>query len=665
MPSLQDIRENITDLDQSMLEILSKRRLLSIEVARSKLKNPKAVRDQQREQELLLRLIAQGRELGLDAHYVTQLYHTIIEDSVLSQQAYLQGLSNPQDPEVSLKVAFLGTKGSYSNIATHRYFSRYQKQIVEIGCSGFQETVDTVEAGLAEYALLPIENTSSGSINEVYDVLQQTTLSIVGEITINIDHAVLVKAGTQLSELHTLYAHPQPYQQCSRYLRTLSGIKVEFVDSSSTAMQKVRNSKDAGVGALGSQTGGEMYQLDSLANGIANQQQNQTRFIIVGRKPVEVAEQVPARTTFILSTAQKAGSLVEALQVLREHNINMSKLESRPVQGNPWEEMFYVDVSANVNSAPMQSALAALSRLTRYIKVLGCYPSENVDPTQVPFDALVQVQENEHSLIHEPSESYSLSSRQHKPENSVVRVGQVEFGKGHFVSIAGPAAVESKEQLEACARHIKESGAAILHSSCFHNSHSPYGFQGMGNEGLSLLKHFGQKYHLPTATEVQFLEQVQNLGSQVDILHVRGEQMQNFNLLKELGLSTRPVILERSQMASIEEWLYAADYILAQGNQQVILCESGIRTFEGQGKATLDLGAVALLKERTHLPVIINPIEAIDDLTQLPALCKAAKAIGADGVLLLSHPRPTEAKIQPSKSLDFDAFSQLLSGLYK
>ncbi len=244
MADLEQIRTKITALDQSLLTLLTERRQLSVEVAKSKIENPKAIRDQEREQLLLVKLINKGRELGLDAHYVTQLYHTIIEDSVLSQQAFLQGITNPDIHAQAVRVAFLGNKGSYSNIATHQYFSRYKKQIVEFGCSAFQDIVDTVESGQADYGMLPIENTSSGSINEVYDVLQHTSLSIVGELSIPIDHCILAHPKAKLEQITTLYAHPQPYAQCSLYLRTLANTRVDFVDSSSKAMEVVAGGDD-------------------------------------------------------------------------------------------------------------------------------------------------------------------------------------------------------------------------------------------------------------------------------------------------------------------------------------------------------------------------------------------------------------------------------------
>ncbi|GAB3523805.1 prephenate dehydratase [Photobacterium alginatilyticum] len=384
--SLDDIRKNVSRIDNEIIKLLAERRQLSLEVAKSKIETAKPVRDQTREQELLLRLIETGKREQLDAQYVTQIFHAIIEDSVLFQQAYLQKLTNPDSLQPVARVSFLGAKGSYSNLASRNYFSKKQTKLVEISCSTFRDVLSVVETGNADYGVLPIENTSSGSINEVYDLLQHTSLSIVGEITQPIEHCLLTAVDTSLDNIDTLYSHPQPHQQCSEYLHSMGNITQEYCSSTAEAMKMVAELKQPNIAAIGNASSGELYGLTPLKTNIANQQENFTRFIVVARKPVEVTSLIPAKTTLIMSTAQKAGSLVECLLVLRNLNINMTKLESRPVIGNPWEEMFYVDVEVNLKSDVMQEALEELTRLTRFIKVLGCYPSENVNPTEVEIN---------------------------------------------------------------------------------------------------------------------------------------------------------------------------------------------------------------------------------------------------------------------------------------
>ncbi|MCC5826587.1 chorismate mutase [Alkalimonas sp.] len=380
---LTEVRQQIQHTDQELLQLLAKRRKLALAVAEAKISQNKPIRDQQREEELLLRLIESGKALELDAHYVTRLFHVIIEDSVLQQQAKLQGeLRGMQGP--SVKVAYLGGQGSYSYWATQKYFTRRAEQIIDIGCDSFNEIIKAVETGHADYAVLPIENTSSGSINEVYDLLQHTRLSIVGELTHPIDHCVLGLSGAPLNQIRQICAHPQVIAQCSQFLLGLTNIKVEYCDSSSDAFQRVQQKQDPTIVAIGGEAGGKIYGLEVLARDLANQKDNVSRFIVVARKAVTVAKAIPAKTTFIMFTGQQPGALVDALTVLKRHGISMAKLESRPIPGNPWEEMFYVDVLANANDYAMTRALEELNRITKFIKVLGCYPSEDIQPTQVP-----------------------------------------------------------------------------------------------------------------------------------------------------------------------------------------------------------------------------------------------------------------------------------------
>lgn len=382
--SLEEIRDRLNTIDNQLLKLFSERRQLSIDVAKSKVQTSKPVRDPVREQQLLVKLIQIGKQdYQLDAPYITKLFHTIIEDSVLLQQAYLQNLANPQNRKPLARVAFLGAKGSYSHLATREYFSRKNTELIELNCEQFRDITKTVESGHADYGVLPIENTSSGSINEVYDLLQHTTLYIVGEITQPIEHCLVATQDIRLEELKILYSHPQPHQQCSEFLSRLKGVKLETCASTADAMKKVQQMQRNDVAAIGNATSGKLYGLQSIQTNIANQTENHTRFIVVARKPIEVSTQIPAKTTLIMSTAQEAGSLVATLLVLQRYGINMTKLESRPIMGNPWEEMFYVDLQAHLDSEEMQKALGELTKLTKHLKVLGCYPIENIKPTQV------------------------------------------------------------------------------------------------------------------------------------------------------------------------------------------------------------------------------------------------------------------------------------------
>ncbi len=601
--NLDEIRTHISRLDKELLTLLAKRKGLSLEVARSKLANPRPIRDQVREQALLVELINQGRQLGLDAHYVTQLYHTIIEDSVLSQQALLQDLLNPQDEVPAISVAFLGLRGSYSNMAARKYLSRFQATMVEHNCETFQQIFDTVESGQAQYGILPIENTSSGAINDVFDLMQHTSLSIVGELTQPIEHCLLVAVDTDVSKLKTLYTHPQVYQQCSQYLKTLPGVKVEFCAASSNAMELVASLKRTDIGAMGSADGGELHGLKPLVRGLANQKQNMTRFIVVARKPVEVAAQIPAKTSFIMSTGQQSGALVETLLVLRSHHITMTKLESRPIIGNPWEEMFYVDVAANVNSDEMQAALKELKDIVRFIKILGCYPSAEVAPTRIPSRALSQGNGN------------TLTPQPHKQADNnagiPLQIGRFYMSRQEPLLTAMLATWPERSALQEAARRLKEHGGQVLAAPCFGQGDSS-----QEQQRLQQLRDIAAQFDLAAMTLVHTPEQLSRAAESLDLLLLQPIEGRRDELLTAAGRSTRPVLLPLAD--NLEQTLAEAEQILTEGNQQLALLDTRSRS----------LPELLRLQQQSRLP-LLSQLPGQDSL--LPELGQALKGAGIQG----------------------------------
>ena len=374
---LLPLRDKINRLDQKLIEILAERRQVSTEVIQTKIAANIPLRDLARERSLIKALIEQGKQYNLDDILIKRLYQIIIEDSVLLQQKLLQEKLN-QGAISSANIAFLGPKGSYSHSAARRYASTHFDQLTESSCSTFKDVFEKIESKVVDYGILPIENSSSGSINEVYDLLQKTNLHIIGELSLPIDHCVLAIPSAKLEQIDTIYSHPQPFQQCSNFLENYPHWKIVYCDSTSSAMETVAKLNQPNIAAMGNKDGGELYGLQVLEHNFANQKENITRFIVLARDPIEVSEQIPAKTTILMKTGQQAGALVDALSVLRNHNIVMTKLESRPIHGTPWEEMFYIDLQGNVHDYEMQIALKELATITLYTKVLGCYPSDSI-----------------------------------------------------------------------------------------------------------------------------------------------------------------------------------------------------------------------------------------------------------------------------------------------
>ena len=259
------------------------------------------------------------------------------------------------------------------------------------------------------------------------------------------------------------------------------------------------------------------------------------------------------------------------------------------------------------------------------------------------------------------SKPYKLSSREFKPEDTVVRVGNVRVGNDELTVMAGPCAVEDEEQVMSTAMAVKAAGATILRGGAFKPRSSPYSFRGMGVHGLQLLAKAGAETGLPIITEVMTPEDVGMVAQYADALQIGTRNAQNFNLLDAVGKINKPVLLKRGFSSTYEEWLLSAEYILAGGNSQVILCERGIRTFETGTRFTIDLSAIPVVKSLSHLPVIADPSHSTGKASLVTPMTLAAVAAGAHGIIVDVHPNPAVAKCDGAQALTFDVFESMMS----
>ncbi|MCE0555984.1 chorismate mutase [Motilimonas sp. E26] len=607
---LEEIRRTITELDSDLLTLLAKRKAIALDVARSKQANPRPVRDQEREQALLERLIIQGKDLGLDAHYITEIYHTILEDSVRSQQVYLQQLVNPEHSLPQIKLAFVAeTESLFAGI---KYINRQGKTLVQWPCKHFQQAIQEVEQGCADCAILPIENTSAGSINEVYDLLQHTRLSIVGEIVVNTEYALYANRELPITQIDTLYCTPQVAQQSSHFIQQLDNINIVYTLTSAQAAEQVKNNAHAAV--ICNIEEEFCTELVNIKNHITNQQENLSRFILVARKAINVTSQIPAKTTLVLATGQTAGALLNVLSVFKKYNLIMTKLESRPIQGNPWEEMFYIDLAANLDSPAMSQALAEITPQTQYLKVLGCYPSNEVKATQVPGAQLAEIHHSAELVTPVPdNESHSAA---------LSRLNQ----KFNLIACA---TVINEDDFANQAQQLKNAGAqAILINQ--DTTHSNQNQQGLWQACQQRAKALNILLILP----VHQLHELNNAAKYADLLYVAGDQMHNSELLEQLGRQHRPVILVRGKTANNDNWLSCATTIMEQGNQQVLLCEQG----QYQGEHTqLNLMQTCRLKAHTSLPILVHAFGDITD-NEFLLFNKDLYALGLNGSIIDTKP---------------------------
>ena len=261
------------------------------------------------------------------------------------------------------------------------------------------------------------------------------------------------------------------------------------------------------------------------------------------------------------------------------------------------------------------------------------------------------------------SAPYKLVGREMKPEDTVIDVRGVPIGGGGFTVMAGPCAVENREQILSTAKAVRDSGAAILRGGAFKPRTSPYAFQGLKKDGLSLLAEARSQTGLPIITEVKDVETLDAVAETADILQVGARNMQNFSLLEAVGAQRMPVMLKRGLSATVKEWLMAAEYIASRGNHQIILCERGVRTFETTTRNTLDLGILPSLRDMTHLPIVVDPSHGTGRAASVPALARAAIAVGADALMVEVHPDPGKALSDGPQSLTFPQFAEMMAGV--
>lgn len=258
------------------------------------------------------------------------------------------------------------------------------------------------------------------------------------------------------------------------------------------------------------------------------------------------------------------------------------------------------------------------------------------------------------------NKSFKLVSREFKPESTKVKVDGVRIGGDEFVVMAGPCSVESHEQLHAAAHGVRQAGGRILRGGAFKPRTSPYSFQGLREEGLKIMLAAKAETGLPIVTEVMSPDLVGLVSRYADILQIGARNMQNYSLLEQVGKVKKPVLLKRGMMSTVEELLLAAEYILANGNSQVIFCERGIRTFEKATRNTLDICSIPVIKQSSHLPVIVDPSHATGRRDMIAPVSKAALAAGADGIIVEVHPNPAEALCDGDQSLEIDQFQELM-----
>lgn len=372
-PDLQQLREQLEAIDRELLTLLSRRMTMVEQVAEAKIQTAYPFRDQGREELVLQRVRQLAVELKLDPHAVERLYRSIMEMSISHQQAHLKEMT-----EVALRVAYQGVEGAYSHLAAQR---RYVGRPGGARLTGYEAIADAAEAvrrGHADFALLPIENSTAGSINETYDELAGGGLTITAEVISQVEHCLIGLPGARLEQLRRVISHPQALMQCEEFLRTLPSAKAVAEFDTAGAARKVKEQGDASVAAIASQSAAQLLGLEVLAQGIQMQAGNATRFVEVAIEASPCPIDEPCKTSLLLSLDHSAGALGEILVNFGRRQLQLAKIESRPIPKDPWKYRFYLDVEGHADSAKMSEALDAIRPLVGELTILGSYPKADL-----------------------------------------------------------------------------------------------------------------------------------------------------------------------------------------------------------------------------------------------------------------------------------------------
>ena len=379
---LDTIRERLDHIDKTILKAVAERQDIVKEVTALKIDKKAGIRDMEREEQLLNRIRHFAEEIGLDRYYAEHLFREIITNSVRFQAHSLVDHQNKNNISDTIKVSYQGTDGAYSHLAVQRHFGERYAKVKSFGYDTFLGAANAVANGEVDLACLPIENTTAGSINDTYDILGEAKLHIVGEEILKIVHCLLAVKEVEVAQIRRILSHPQAIAQCTHFLSKLPRCKVESYLDTAISARKVLEDGDLSQAAIAGAHAADHYGLKVIAHDLANQRENYTRFVIVSPKPVSVDIQLPCKTSLMMATSNDEGSLIECLNVLHKHGINMSKLESRPRMNEPWKYSFYLDIDANLNNSETQNAIDELSGKTAELKILGCYAKQEDQQTQ-------------------------------------------------------------------------------------------------------------------------------------------------------------------------------------------------------------------------------------------------------------------------------------------
>lgn len=380
---LMALRAELENADGALVAALAQRTRIVDTIAAIKAQSELPLRDADRERAVLAHAEAIAESERLDPHLVNRIFREIIEHSIRVQEARLSRGVDAEGAAV-LVIGYQGAEGAYGHQAARRYFSPWHAQSTYQAYPTFRDMLEAVRSRAVHYAMLPVENTTAGSVSEAYDLLAAMDLAIVGEEIQPIDHCLIGAAAVDLSVIRRVYSHPQALAQCSEFLARMPWASVEEFSNTSLAARRIAAEKDPAQAAIASEEVARLLGMPVLAHAIANQRDNYTRFLVIAARPIEPEARVPCKTSVMFVTRHERGALVKCLNELAQRELNLTRIESRPRPGAPWEYQFYVDFEGSTRDPVVQDALRALAACAFFLKVFGSYVARTTAEAQVP-----------------------------------------------------------------------------------------------------------------------------------------------------------------------------------------------------------------------------------------------------------------------------------------
>lgn len=371
---LLNFRNEINNIDKKIVLLLAKRKKLVFNIAQSKIQNNQPIRDINREKNLLSKLTSLGEKNNLNSNFITRLFQLIIQESILTQKILLKQSQDKKHTNENI-ISFLGPKGSYSYNAISKYEKQNLKTFIMKECLNFKEIIQSIENNESNYAILPIENSCSGPINEIFDILKNISLFIVGEVSIYIDHCLLAIENIECHIIKKIYSHPQPFKQCTNFINQFPNWIIKYTNSTTDAIKKIVKYNKITNAAIGSELGNKIYGLKILRKNISNNKNNVTRFVILSKTPLKIHSHTKVKTTIIFTLKKESKELFKTLSILEHKKIIIKILTFYDT--NSEEKIFYLDIGENLSSNIIQKFLNNIQKIANFIKILGCYPIES------------------------------------------------------------------------------------------------------------------------------------------------------------------------------------------------------------------------------------------------------------------------------------------------